>query len=98
MSKVYKIKGMDCVSCAMLIESDLEDEGINCDCNFAKTTLEVHDHTPEIEEKVRTVVENAGIFAPVVYILASLVSYIIAPLSNIPVMAAGHYSFGSERI
>ena len=50
------------------------------------------------QEKVRTVVENAGIFAPVVYILASLVSYIIAPLSNIPVMAAGHYSFGSERI
>ncbi|OGL45470.1 MAG: hypothetical protein A2W05_07260 [Candidatus Schekmanbacteria bacterium RBG_16_38_10] len=60
MSKVYKIKGMDCVSCAMLIESDLEDEGINCDCNFAKATLEVHDHTPEIEVKIHVVIKNLG--------------------------------------
>jgi copper chaperone CopZ len=60
MSKVYKIKGMDCVSCAMLIESDLEDEGIKCSCNFAKATLEVPDHNPQIEIKVQTVIKNLG--------------------------------------
>jgi uncharacterized membrane protein YdjX (TVP38/TMEM64 family) len=50
------------------------------------------------QEKIRMAVENAGIYAPLIFILASLISYIIAPLSNMPVMAAGHYSFGSEKI
>lgn len=59
-NKIYKIKGMDCVSCATLIESDLEDEGINCSCNFAKATLEVHDHKPDMEVKIVNVIKNLG--------------------------------------
>ena len=44
MSKVkYKIIGMDCPSCAMLIESELEDAGIKAKVSYAKETLEVED-------------------------------------------------------
>ena len=51
---------MDCVSCAMLIESDLEDEGVKCNCNFAKATLEVHDHNPEVEVKIQNIIKSLG--------------------------------------
>lgn len=44
-NNTYKISGMDCVSCAMLIESELEDAGINAKVSYAKQTLEVKDGT-----------------------------------------------------
>ncbi len=57
--KTYKIQGMDCTSCAMMIESDLEDVGIKAKCNYAKETLEVEG--ANINEKViNDVVEKAG--------------------------------------
>jgi copper chaperone CopZ len=37
----YKITGLDCASCASLIEMDLEDAGIKASCSYAKETLEV---------------------------------------------------------
>ena len=37
---IYKIKGMDCPSCATLLECELEDVGIKAKINFAKETLE----------------------------------------------------------
>lgn len=40
MTKIYKIKGMDCPSCATLLECELEDVGIKAKVNFAKQTLE----------------------------------------------------------
>jgi copper chaperone CopZ len=40
--KQYKIIGMDCESCAKMIELDLEDAGIISRCDFAKKTLEVN--------------------------------------------------------
>ena len=43
LNKIYKIAGMDCPSCAMLIESDLEDAGIKTKVSYAKQTLEVED-------------------------------------------------------
>lgn len=46
--KTYKIEGMDCASCATLLELDLEDAGINAKCSYAKGILEVNeDHNPE---------------------------------------------------
>jgi copper chaperone CopZ len=44
MSKaIYKITGMDCDSCAKMIELDLEDAGIkDCKCSFADKTLEIN--------------------------------------------------------
>ena len=32
---------MDCASCALLIEGELEDAGIKAKCSYAKQTLEV---------------------------------------------------------
>jgi len=55
MKKVYKIEGMDCASCASLIEMDLEDVGIKASCSYPKETLEVegvHD-IKKIEEVVK---------------------------------------------
>jgi len=52
MIKKYKILGMDCASCASLLECDLEDAGIKCNCSYAKGTLEVegkHDLNKVIE-------------------------------------------------
>ena len=40
-TRVYKIKGLDCASCASLIEMDLEEKGLKCKCSYAKETLEV---------------------------------------------------------
>ena len=59
--KVYKIKGMHCVSCAMLIEGELEDAGIKGTCSFAKQTVEVTGEVEKnIDEKVKKAVEGAG--------------------------------------
>ncbi len=56
--KIYKIKGMHCVSCASMLELDLEDIGIKAKCSYANETLEVeslHD-----KNKVVEVVEKSG--------------------------------------
>ncbi|MDO8599797.1 MAG: cation transporter [bacterium] len=59
--KVYKVEGMDCTSCAMVIESDLEDLGIKAKCNFAKCILEVeYDPNKVPESKVKEVVNSSG--------------------------------------
>jgi len=56
MNKVkYKISGMDCASCAAMIEMDLEDAGIKDSCSYPKETLEIegaHD-TKKVIEIVR---------------------------------------------
>lgn len=60
MKKTYKIKGLDCASCATLVEMDLEDAGFKSSCSFAKETLEVELANPKDERKVLEVVKNAG--------------------------------------
>ncbi len=63
--KKYKIEGMDCTSCAMVIESDLEDAGIKAKCSFAKCVLEVEFDPKKItEKKIEETVKSSG------YILA----------------------------
>jgi copper chaperone CopZ len=58
MQKKYKISGMDCASCASLIELDLEDAGISAVCSYQKEELEVKgEHNPE---KVIEIVKKAG--------------------------------------
>lgn len=57
--KVYKIENMHCASCAMVIESELEDAGVNASCSWAKQTLEVKDSNVS-DEKIRRTVEKAG--------------------------------------
>ena len=52
MNKIYKIGGMDCASCASLLEMDMEDAGIKASCSYPKETLEIegeHDTKKIIE-------------------------------------------------
>jgi copper chaperone CopZ len=54
--KIYKIDGMHCPSCAMLIEGELEDRGVAGQCSYAKQIVEVEQDT---EKNLDTVVEEA---------------------------------------
>ena len=47
MKKTYKIEGMHCSSCAMMIEGELLDAGIKAKCSFAKQQLEVESNISE---------------------------------------------------
>jgi len=59
--KKYKVKGMDCTSCAMMIESDLEDAGVKAKCSFAKEVLEVEFDPKKVsEEKIKETVKSSG--------------------------------------
>lgn len=59
--KTYKIEGMHCTNCALLIESDLEDAGVKAKCHYAKQTLEVEFDEKKIgEKKITAVVSRAG--------------------------------------
>lgn len=51
---------MDCSSCAMVIESDLEDAGINAKCDFANETLVVEIHDKSHEQKIHEIVTKSG--------------------------------------
>lgn len=56
--KTYKVLNMDCASCALLIEGELEDAGIKAKCSYAKQTLEIegeHD-----KKKIHEAVKQAG--------------------------------------
>ena len=51
--KIYKIIGMDCPSCAAMLECDLEDAGYKAKCSYSKGILEIADnHDPEIVKKI----------------------------------------------
>lgn len=58
MKKVYKIKGMNCASCASMIELDLEDAGIKAKCSYPKSTVEVEEDGNF--GKIKKVVEKSG--------------------------------------
>jgi len=38
---IYKIKGMECPSCATMLEINLEEAGIKCKCSYPKEEIEV---------------------------------------------------------
>lgn len=59
--KTYKVEGMDCTSCASLIEMDLEDAGFKASCSYAKETLEVEfDEKKQKEQDIKSVVLKSG--------------------------------------
>ncbi len=61
MKKTYKITGMHCTSCAMMIESDLEDAGVKAACSYAKETLTVEFDPGKIsEKKITEIVAQSG--------------------------------------
>ena len=50
------------------------------------------------QSEIERVITNAGPFAPLVFILVSLTSYIIAPLSGTPIAFVGFHLFGSKVV
>lgn len=50
------------------------------------------------ETNVQKFITDAGIFAPIVYIVLTLITYIIAPLSTTPLIFVGFRMFGQEII
>lgn len=59
--RTYSIEGMHCVSCAMLIEGELEDRGVTGRCSYAKQTVEIDsDDTKHVDTTVKEAVEAAG--------------------------------------
>lgn len=59
--KTYHIGGMLCTSCALMIESNLEDAGVKAVCSYAKQTLEVEFDEKKIgEEKINEIVKVTG--------------------------------------
>ena len=50
------------------------------------------------EENVRVLLKSAGIWAPLVFITLSLLTYIAAPISGTPLLFAGFYIFGVNVI
>lgn len=52
---------MNCTSCAMVIEGELEDAGVKARCSYTKETLEVeYNPTKVTEPKIRDVVAASG--------------------------------------
>lgn len=61
MKKTFHVNGMHCTSCALLIESDLEDEGIKATCSYAKQTLTVEfDEKKTGDEAIKKIVAKSG--------------------------------------
>jgi copper chaperone CopZ len=61
MKKTFTVQGMHCTSCAMVIESDLEDAGVAASCSYAKQTLSVEFDEKKIsEEAIHNVVKKSG--------------------------------------
>ena len=52
---------MHCTSCALMIESDLEDAGVKAKCHYARQTLEVEFDEKQIGEKdIKQVIATSG--------------------------------------
>lgn len=59
--KTYKVIGMHCTSCPLIIESDLEDSGVKTSCNYACGTLNVeYNESLVSDEKIIEVVRASG--------------------------------------
>lgn len=59
--KTYKVEGMDCDSCAKMIELDLEDIGVKAKCSYPRQILEIEFDEKHIEEeKVKEIVKKSG--------------------------------------
>lgn len=59
--KIFKISGMDCPSCAMVLEGEFEDKGMIASCSYAKEQIEVEFDPNEISlEEIHKTVQKAG--------------------------------------
>lgn len=62
MEKTFKVTGMHCASCEMLIKDDLEDIGVKVkEISYKSGELKVEfDNKKVTEVKIKTIIENEG--------------------------------------
>lgn len=57
--KIYKLSGLHCTSCSMVIEGELEDQlGVKAECSYARQVVEIEggaDH-----EAIVRIIEGQG--------------------------------------
>ena len=59
--KTLKIDGMDCASCAMLIEGELEDQGVKARCSYVKQMVDVEfDPQKVTEDDIKQTIAQVG--------------------------------------
>lgn len=59
--KTFKVEGMHCTSCALMIESDLEDAGVISVCSYTSYTLDVEFDEKKIsEQRIKETVKKTG--------------------------------------
>jgi copper chaperone CopZ len=60
--QTFKVTGMHCTSCEMLIKEELEDNGVkNANASHKNNTLDVEfDETKIDEKKIRSIIEKEG--------------------------------------
>lgn len=46
------------------------------------------------QEQLRELIDSAGVLSPLVWMLLSLITYVVAPLSGTPLLFVGFYAFG----
>ncbi|MBI2008401.1 cation transporter [Candidatus Amesbacteria bacterium] len=57
--KIYKLTGLHCTSCSMVIEGELEDQlGVRAVCNWAKQMVEIEGEADH--EMIVKVIEGQG--------------------------------------
>lgn len=57
--KIYKLSGMHCSSCGMVIEGELEDQlGVRAACNWAKQVVEIEGEADH--EMIVKIIEGQG--------------------------------------
>ncbi len=59
--KTYKLKGLDCVSCAVNLECDLECFCKSAKCNYIKNTLDVVYEKKDTEKQIFETVKKANL-------------------------------------
>jgi copper chaperone CopZ len=59
LKKTYKVGGMNCDSCAKMLELDFEDEGINAKCSYASEELIVENNNID-KNKIKSILEKSG--------------------------------------
>lgn len=59
--KTFKLDGLHCTSCAVLIEGDLEDSGVRASCHYAKETMDVEfDPSKTTEADIKKTIAKNG--------------------------------------
>ncbi len=59
--KIFKLAGLHCTSCSMVIEGELEDVGVGAKCDYVKQVVEVEYDLGKIDDqKIVELIEKQG--------------------------------------